>query len=136
MTCPVCMDRSSRYGYAKILSPDGPSSFRVTVGSVRFHALAFFSIWGFGDTVSTLAAASAVGPSGEANPLMAAALHVGPLPFIVVKILAVGLGTYLFARFSHHITTVPGWWLWAFGWHILGVLVVVTNLMVAGGVLA
>lgn len=88
-------------------------------------------VWGVGDGVSTVVASRAVGPSLEANPLMALALHVSPAFAFSVNLAAVILAAVLFHAGFQHIQVVPYWRVWAAVVLAIGVLTVAVNGVVA-----
>lgn len=87
-------------------------------------------VWGFGDAVSTLFAASHAGLEGEINPLIRALIETEPLLVVAVKMavaLAVGIALL---QWRVAVQRVPLWRGWLLAIVSAGTVVVLGNVVV------
>lgn len=91
------------------------------------EAAAIMTTHGFGDALTTIAAASVVGPQNEANPIVRELLAHGDLVTAVVMLVAVAVGSVLWAVGADAADAPP-----VAGWAVatLGAVVVANNLVV------
>lgn len=106
-------------------------------GSREFekYAIGLILAWGVGDTLSTLITAHIHSPAMEGNPLIKAILLTSPLLAVALKLLVALIAAALLLHGEETIRSVPGWRPWILSMIGLGVLVTVSNLLVAVNVL-
>ncbi|QLH81034.1 hypothetical protein [Halosimplex pelagicum] len=92
--------------------------------------LSLVLIWGFGDAVSTLVAATFAGPSLEANPWIRLLLVHHPLLMVALKAAVALYAGVVLLECRSVVERVPGWRAWFLGVIGLGTAVVVTNVYV------
>lgn len=87
-------------------------------------------VWGFGDAVSTLVAATFAGPSLEANPWIRLLLVHDPMLMVALKAAVVLYAGVVLLECRSVVERVPGWRAWFLGVIALGTAVVLTNVYV------
>lgn len=104
---------------------------RLTSPSYVQLVFALVLVWGFGDLLSTLVAATVVGVGAEANPLVRTLLATEPLLLVALKMtVALYVGIVLLACRSL-VERVPLWRPWLAGVVGVGTFVVLSNFSVA-----
>jgi hypothetical protein len=88
-------------------------------------------VWGFGDAVSTLLAAEAVGFRHEQNPWLRLLLSIEPLLVPLVKGAVVLLVGVVLLECRDLIESVPLWRAWFAAVIVAGTLVIAGNVYVA-----
>lgn len=87
-------------------------------------------VWGFGDAVSTLVAATVAGPHLEANPWIRALLTHHPLLWVVLKGAVVLYAGVVLLECRPVVEEVPLWRAWLLGIVGLGTVIVLGNVYV------
>ena len=88
-------------------------------------------VWGFGDAVSTLLAAEAVGFRHEQNPWLRLLLSIEPLLVPLVKGAVVLLVGVVLLECREIVESVPLWRAWFVAVILAGTLVIAGNVYVA-----
>jgi len=101
--------------------------------SPSYDALVFalVFVWGSGDLLSTLVAASFAGVGAEANPLVRTLLVTAPLLLIVLKMAVVLYVALILLACRSLVEQVPLWRPWLAAVVGVGTFVVLTNVSVA-----